>query len=204
MNAEDNFKSSGPVENKRHTNAHQPSPPAQQQRIQSPSPPDSHFPLYLQAFSHPEANVHGDANGLESVTIHHLAGHQGFASTFTVTLTLARSPLEYLSPPFVAVACSLAGSDLNAGTNAQALLPLQWFSTCRWRRQRANNHCDVCGAPSSANWLSMILSKSAGGSAPLKKTPFTKNPGVPATPTLRPCSMSASILDLNLPLLRHD
>jgi len=36
MNAEDNFKSSGPVENKRHTNAHQPSPPAQQQRIQSP------------------------------------------------------------------------------------------------------------------------------------------------------------------------
>ena len=36
VNAEDNFKSSSPVENKRHTNAHQPSPPAQQQRIQSP------------------------------------------------------------------------------------------------------------------------------------------------------------------------
>jgi hypothetical protein len=36
MNAEDNFKSSSPVENKRHTNAHQPSPPSQQQRLQSP------------------------------------------------------------------------------------------------------------------------------------------------------------------------
>jgi hypothetical protein len=36
LNAEDNFKSSGPVENKRHTNAHQPSPPSQQQRLQSP------------------------------------------------------------------------------------------------------------------------------------------------------------------------
>jgi hypothetical protein len=36
MNAEDNFKSSSPGENKRHTNAHQPSPPSQQQRIQSP------------------------------------------------------------------------------------------------------------------------------------------------------------------------
>ena len=30
MHAEDNFKSSGPVENKRHTNAHQSSPPRQQ------------------------------------------------------------------------------------------------------------------------------------------------------------------------------
>src|SRR5713226_6748162 len=68
----------------------------------------------------------------------------------------------------------------------------------------SHNHCDECGAPSSANWVSMIFSKSAGGSAPLRKTPFTKNPGVPATPTLRPCSMSASILDLNLPLSRHD
>jgi hypothetical protein len=36
MNAEDNFKSSSPVENKRHTNAHQLLPPPQQQRIQSP------------------------------------------------------------------------------------------------------------------------------------------------------------------------
>src|SRR5882724_6687215 len=36
VNAEDNFKSSGPVENKRHTSAHQPSPPSQQQRFQSP------------------------------------------------------------------------------------------------------------------------------------------------------------------------
>src|SRR5229473_2824162 len=67
-----------------------------------------------------------------------------------------------------------------------------------------HNHCDECGAPSSANWVSMIFSKSAGGNAPLRKTPFTKNPGVPATPTLRPCSKSASILDLNLPLSRHD
>jgi hypothetical protein len=36
VNAEDNFKSSRPVENKRHANAHQPSPPSQQQRLQSP------------------------------------------------------------------------------------------------------------------------------------------------------------------------
>jgi len=36
MNAEDNFKSPSHVENKRHTNAHQPSPPAEQQRLQSP------------------------------------------------------------------------------------------------------------------------------------------------------------------------
>ena len=36
VNAEDNFKSSGPVENKRHTNAHQASPPSQQQRLQTP------------------------------------------------------------------------------------------------------------------------------------------------------------------------
>src|SRR6266404_5485350 len=36
MNAEDIFKSSSCVENKRHTNAHQPSPPSQQQRLQSP------------------------------------------------------------------------------------------------------------------------------------------------------------------------
>jgi hypothetical protein len=36
MSAEDNFKSSSPVENKRHTNAHQPSPPSQQQRFESP------------------------------------------------------------------------------------------------------------------------------------------------------------------------
>ena len=35
MNAEDNFKSSSPIENKRHTNAHQPSPPPQQHRFQS-------------------------------------------------------------------------------------------------------------------------------------------------------------------------
>ena len=35
VNAEDNFKSFSPVENKRHTNAHQPSPPSQQQRLQS-------------------------------------------------------------------------------------------------------------------------------------------------------------------------
>jgi hypothetical protein len=33
VNAEDNFKSSRPVENKRHANAHQPSPPSQQQRF---------------------------------------------------------------------------------------------------------------------------------------------------------------------------
>jgi hypothetical protein len=66
------------------------------------------------------------------------------------------------------------------------------------------NHCDECGVPSSANCVSMIFSKSAGGTAPLRKTPFIKNPGVPAMPTLRPCSKSASILDLNLPLSRHD
>jgi hypothetical protein len=34
--AEDNFKSSCPIANKRHTNAHQPSPPSQQRRLQSP------------------------------------------------------------------------------------------------------------------------------------------------------------------------
>src|SRR5882762_8124396 len=36
INAEDNFKSSCPIANKRHTNAHQPSPPSQQRRLQSP------------------------------------------------------------------------------------------------------------------------------------------------------------------------
>ena len=36
VNAEDNFKSSSPVENKRHTNAHQLSPPSQQQRLHPP------------------------------------------------------------------------------------------------------------------------------------------------------------------------
>src|SRR6201993_675032 len=36
MNAEDTFKSSSRIENRRHTNAHQLSPPSQQQRIQSP------------------------------------------------------------------------------------------------------------------------------------------------------------------------
>jgi hypothetical protein len=36
VNAEDNFKSSGLIENKRHTNAHQLSPPSQQQRLHSP------------------------------------------------------------------------------------------------------------------------------------------------------------------------
>lgn len=36
MNAEDNFKSSGHIENKRHTNTHQLSPASQQQRLQSP------------------------------------------------------------------------------------------------------------------------------------------------------------------------
>src|SRR5258708_28562271 len=30
-----------------------------------------------------------------------------------------------------------------------------------------HNHCDECGAPSRANWISMIFSKSAGGTAPL-------------------------------------
>lgn len=46
-NAEDNFKSSGPVENKRHTNAHQLSPPAQQQRIQSPLSARILYPPYF-------------------------------------------------------------------------------------------------------------------------------------------------------------
>jgi hypothetical protein len=36
LNAEDTFKSLGYVENKRHTNAHQPSPPTQQKRLQPP------------------------------------------------------------------------------------------------------------------------------------------------------------------------
>ena len=36
LNAEGNFKSFRPVENKRHTNAQQLSPPSQQQRLQSP------------------------------------------------------------------------------------------------------------------------------------------------------------------------
>src|SRR5438445_125248 len=36
MKVQDTFKSSRLVKNKRHTNAHQPSPPSQQQRLQSP------------------------------------------------------------------------------------------------------------------------------------------------------------------------
>ena len=134
------------VENKRHTNAHQPFTSLSPTEVSiPPSPPDSHFPLYLQAFSHREANVQDDANGLEPVTIHQLVGHQGFASTFTVTLTLARSPLEFLPPLFVAVACSLAGSDLNAGLNPRALPPVQWFSTYRCRRRATLTA--TCGGP---------------------------------------------------------
>ncbi len=132
-------------------------------------------------------------------------GSMGFPSTLRVTLTLTLVLLEFLAPPPVAVACSLAGSDLNSSQSesARACAGAMVFNV-PLALTVSHNQCDECGAPSRANWVSMIFSKSDGGSAPLRKTPFTKNPGVPATPTLRPCSMSASILDLNLPLLRHD
>src|SRR6267143_220549 len=36
INSEDNFKTSCPIANKRHTHAHHPSPPSQQRRLQYP------------------------------------------------------------------------------------------------------------------------------------------------------------------------
>jgi len=39
-----------------------------------------------------------------------------------------------------------------------------------------HNHCDECGAPSSDNCVSMIFSKSAGGSAPLRKNTVYEEP----------------------------
>jgi hypothetical protein len=55
-----------------------------------------------------------------------------------------------------------------------------------------------------ASALSMILSNSACGWAPFRKTPLIKNPGVPLTPTLLPSCKSASILALTFPLVRQD
>lgn len=75
-----------------------------------------------------------------------------------------------------------------------------------WRLRvikQGHSYFEELRAPSSANWPSMIFSNSAMGCAPLRNTPLTKKPGVPATPTLVPCSKSAAILDLNLPLSRH-